>query len=239
MITAQDVDAPLATQSLESSLPPERTGTGDSASPDQSMADSVELTQQDVVAMVLASAVQLTNQLPRPNRVLCSELVELTWTGLTGCQEHAVANMEEIWRTGATLDTEQALPEAGEVGLRLGSEELQARVLYCQQTLAGYRVGLQFLGSNQWNPERFVPAHAVELGSLGPEPAVPPPDDEEEPGATRFGATSAVGALMDRPASQSLVGPRMRSFSLESLAPLIARGSLAALGQQMRVKPST
>lgn len=87
-------------------LPP-----GTPVHPDTQPAANPGITQQDAVALVMASVQPASAAPPLLSRVLCSELVALEWMGLDGGAETAVANMEEIWRTGATLDADRSLPE--------------------------------------------------------------------------------------------------------------------------------
>ncbi|MCU0228459.1 MAG: hypothetical protein MUF01_12545 [Bryobacterales bacterium] len=192
------------------------------------------ITMQEAVALAMGSKVPAERVTRVQARVLCSALVEVRWKGPDGCTEFAVANMEEIWQSGASLDLEVSVPEGVSIRLRHGSDVLEARVLYCQQNLTGYSLGVQFTGASFWSPERFVPSHAVELGALGKEmgglgkesalgetDVVPPPD---EPGL----ASRAGVALKQRP-SQALVP---RPLTMEGLSPLISRGSLVALSHQ-------
>lgn len=211
-------------------LPP-----GSPIQPDAQPAENPGITQQDAVALVMASIQPAASAPPLLSRVLCSELVALEWMGLDGCTQTAVANMEEIWRTGATLDVDRSLPEGSLLILRREAIELNARVLYCQQNLSGFSVGVQFVGTSEWSPSLFVPAHAVELGSLGKEP---PSGDNAQTHLVDDDGTSAIAPV--GPEGNPLAGEKVkglvRSFSLESLAPLIARGSLVALHAKMTAK---
>ncbi|MCW5963022.1 MAG: hypothetical protein KIT83_03210 [Bryobacterales bacterium] len=193
------------------------------------------ITQQDAVALVKASGQPDSAVPPRLSRVLCSELIEIEWKGFDGSTETGVANLEEIWRSGATLDADRPLPEGNPLIIRRGATELNARVIYCQQNLTGFNVGVQFIGESEWGPSLFLPAHAVELGALGKEP---PSGEELEAHFVDDDTPSANAStgLTSIPIATGHEKGVVRSFALESLAPLIARGSLMALYGRMIAK---
>ncbi len=187
---------------------------------------STGITMQEAVALAMGTGTAPEQSRSVQARVLCSELVEIRWMRLDGCTESTVANMEEIWRTGATLDAEVSLPEGAVIRLRYGSDSLEARVLYCQQNPTGYTLGIQFAGASFWTPERFLPAHAVELGALGK-------TDQEMPGDAASPADP--GGASSRTAHSPGTGSGQRglhSLTYKGLTPLISRGSLVALKQQ-------
>lgn len=97
----------------------------------------------------------------RVERTLCSELVEIECTA--AAELRVTANLEEIWQSGATLETESCLPENESIVLVRGDVRLAGRVLYCQPTITGYSIGIQFQPHSYWRPSLFMPAHALSL----------------------------------------------------------------------------
>ena len=131
-------------------------------------------TQQEAIALLAeAAAAAPSVRGGSLARVLCADLVDLVWTGMDGCRERCTANLEEIWRTGATLDLEQPLSDGAMIVIHHERADFKARVLYCQQNLTGYSAGVVFEASTPWEPARFLPAHALQF-----RPAVAEDDEE-------------------------------------------------------------
>ncbi|MCC7339572.1 MAG: hypothetical protein IT170_00685, partial [Bryobacterales bacterium] len=127
--------------------------------------------------------------IPRRNPVpddhwLCSELVSVIWADTTGAEHALVANLEEIWREGAALDTEEPLPCGVAVQLLPGGDpdepaasvssagaqaalfELSATVSECRANETGFAVIVKFHAESEWSFERFPLFHAVNSREL-------------------------------------------------------------------------
>lgn len=203
-------------------------------SPDSLGPEAPAMTQSQALAMVQARQAAFGREAKHPSRILCSELVEISWRGMDGCLERTVANMEEIWTTGATLDLDRALPEGAALSIYRQAVVLAGRVLYCQQNLTGYTIGVQFSGDCRWSPESFVPDHAVEVGALGRDSGLVKPGDDDAAGPAAKGLEA--WDEKSHPRDASFLGLRSGSSALENLRPLIARGSLLALRGVMASK---
>jgi len=97
-------------------------------------------------------------------RYLCSHLVTLTW-GAGQC----VANLEEIWQTGAVVECDQPVSAGGLGELRCGGTFFAGRLVSADAHEFGWRVELEFSPLTPWSPERFRPEHLLDLLELGGE----------------------------------------------------------------------
>lgn len=95
---------------------------------------------------------------PREKRYLCSDLFRIRGTG----GWRGWANLEEIWRNGAVLESEGPIPLGQKLLLRKGQGKLWAQVENCVAHEFGYRVELKFLFDSTWTPAVFVPAHLLD-----------------------------------------------------------------------------
>jgi hypothetical protein len=75
-------------------------------------------------------------------------------------------NLEEIWRTGAVLESEEDAPLAAKVALRAGGITLESDVERVDPHEYGYRIEIRFL-EREWTPELFRPAHLTDLTTIG------------------------------------------------------------------------
>lgn len=133
-----------------------------------------------------------------PERLLCSELVNVSWKDPSGPDRYHTANLEEIWREGAILEMDEEVPVGVTVRLRRTAElepddaspsvafaasfELQANVGFCHHSEIGYSVGVTFVGGSEWDPALVMPSHAVnplELQDLADESLAPADVDPE------------------------------------------------------------
>ncbi|MCC6262805.1 MAG: hypothetical protein IT169_04435 [Bryobacterales bacterium] len=160
--------------------------------------------------------------MPRRNPVpgdhwLCSELVTVFWADTTGAERALAANLEEIWREGAALDTEEPLPCG--IGVRLlpagdpdepaariltaaaqpALLELSATVSECRGNETGFAVIVKFHAGSEWSFERFPLFHAVNSREL-----------EEKAAHTETGNASAKPQadpdVCDSPANDGTAG---------------------------------
>jgi len=93
-------------------------------------------------------------------RFLCSDLAVLTVDG-----EARYVNLEEIWRTGAVLESEEDAAVGARVTLRADGITLKCDVERVQQHEYGYRIEVRFL-DREWTPELFKPAHLTDLTQI-------------------------------------------------------------------------
>jgi hypothetical protein len=207
------------------------------------------ITRQEAIALLGSAATETSATAPAPlSRVLCAELVELQWKGIDGCKEHCTANLEELWRTGATLDLEQPLPDGAWLRISHPKADFRARLLYCQPNLTGYSAGVVFDSSTPWEPSTFLPEHCLPL-------LVARCRDSEEiriamaaternrnrntesrqttSRQTTSRKTTSRKTTSRKTTARQTTAPRIgpgKQITADSLSPLISRGSLVRLG---------
>jgi hypothetical protein len=94
-------------------------------------------------------------------RFLCSDLAVLTVDG-----EARYVNLEEIWRTGAVVESEEDAEVAARVTLRSGGITMKCDVERVDRHEYGYRIEIRFI-DREWTPELFKPAHLTDLTTIG------------------------------------------------------------------------
>jgi hypothetical protein len=89
---------------------------------------------------------------------MCSHLVKLR-IGLA----ETVVNLEEIWDTGAVLESEGPV-EAGErAEIRTETAFFAGDVTEVEEHEFGWRIRMEFSPLTPWRPEAFRPGHLVEI----------------------------------------------------------------------------
>jgi hypothetical protein len=94
-------------------------------------------------------------------RFLCSDLVILSIDGQAN-----FVNLEEIWRTGAVVDSEEGAEPAASAQIRAGTMAIGVVVERVERDEYGYRLELRFVDA-EWTPELFTPAHLTDLSTVG------------------------------------------------------------------------
>ncbi len=115
-------------------------------------------------------------------RLLCADLVKLTWREASGRQKELIANLEDISRSGACLQTEIAIPPGTAVEIQHRSGTLAGRVRYCIYRDIGYFLGVQFEGSSRWSEQEYRPSHLLDPRQLVEKASASasPPEDSPE-----------------------------------------------------------
>ena|SRR5665213_3526947 len=94
-------------------------------------------------------------------RYLCSDLIVLR-VDHTPCG----ANLEEIWTTGAVVDSEIPLENGASIEMEGGSACFSAVVTGVESHEFGWRIELQFSPLTPWNPDLFRPLHLFDPSSM-------------------------------------------------------------------------
>jgi hypothetical protein len=102
----------------------------------------------------------------RESRMLCADMVDLSWSERSGRCTSATALLEDISTSGACLQTERQVPINVHVTMRHEDVCLGGVVRYCVFREIGYYVGIQFDFESQWTPDDFQPQHLVDLEKL-------------------------------------------------------------------------
>jgi len=95
-------------------------------------------------------------------RYLCSQLVSLK-TGSGTLPLDSVVNLEEIWQSGAVLESEQPIEEGSRIEIRCDKAFFAGRAIKVEQHEFGWRIEVEFSPMTLWKPEEFQPAHLFEL----------------------------------------------------------------------------
>ena len=99
---------------------------------------------------------------------LCSELVEARCVDPGGRGYTRTANLGEIWRAGALLEFETAIPERAVIRLQVQSREYRGRVESCRSDVLGYTVEMKFAPDCRWDRDQCEPDHLFDPLSLLP-----------------------------------------------------------------------
>ena len=94
-------------------------------------------------------------------RYLCSQLVTLSWK-----DGSRVVILEEIWRSGAVLDSEQAVPEGVAVEIWTGTVRLYGTITGVRENELGWRIEVEFSPTVVWSRESFEPGHLFDPASV-------------------------------------------------------------------------
>jgi hypothetical protein len=99
-------------------------------------------------------------------RMLCADMVELSWKDVSGKDWRAMALLEDISASGACLQLETAVPLAVDVCWQSPKREFSGRVRYCVYREIGYFVGVEFEQHSRWSRKEFKPQHLLDLKRL-------------------------------------------------------------------------
>ena len=96
-----------------------------------------------------------------PKRYLCSQLVALRCGGTL-----LTVNLEEIWESGAILESDDEIPHCALAELRCAGVSLYGHLTRAEQHDFGWRIEMEFSPLTPWSPERFRPDHLLDLTDL-------------------------------------------------------------------------
>src|SRR5689334_1157156 len=99
-------------------------------------------------------------------RLLCADIVEISWHDLTSRRRSRQALLEDISPSGACVQLDSPLPVGSEIRLRCHREELTGYVKYCVYREIGYFAGIEFRTDSRWSPEAFQPEHLLNPATL-------------------------------------------------------------------------
>jgi hypothetical protein len=96
------------------------------------------------------------------SRLLCAELVQLTYRDESGYQRRRVANLEDISLCGVCLQVEGRIPDGTRVIMRYGDGELIGAVKHCSFRDTSYFLGIEFEEGCRWSTKHFKPQHLLD-----------------------------------------------------------------------------
>ena|ERR1035438_3187707 len=101
------------------------------------------------------------------HRMLCADLVEVSWLDKMGESRSAIANLEDISPEGACLMMETPVPLEFLLHVRSLRGDFTGCVRYCQyDPECGYSLGLEFDEGSHWSARKFRPRHMLDPHAL-------------------------------------------------------------------------
>ncbi|MBV9269161.1 MAG: hypothetical protein JO061_23530 [Acidobacteriaceae bacterium] len=118
--------------------------------------------------MLIATVTDETSMKERrvDTRLLCAELVQLTYRDEAGHQRRRIANLEDISLCGACLQLEKRIPDSTRLVIRYGDGELKGIVKYCTFRDTSYFIGVEFEEGCRWSTKHFRPQHLLDPREL-------------------------------------------------------------------------
>lgn len=101
-----------------------------------------------------------------PKRFLCSQLVELRGNSGDSPAE-SIVHLEEIWQTGAILESKIPVNGGAEVELKCGLVLFSARIVGLEPHEFGWRFEVEFSAATPWDPLEFQPNHLLDPSAVG------------------------------------------------------------------------
>lgn len=87
-------------------------------------------------------------------RYLCADLVVLRLN-----DAHSIVNLEEIWPSGAIVESEVALESGASVEIEGGEARFSAVITQVESHAFGWRMELHFSPLTPWSADLFRPLH--------------------------------------------------------------------------------
>ena len=75
-------------------------------------------------------------------------------------------NLEEIWETGAVIESDEPLQMDSAVEIRCAPAFFAGRVIEVEKHEYGWRIELHFSPLTPWNPDKFRPQHMLDAAKL-------------------------------------------------------------------------
>ena len=95
-------------------------------------------------------------------RLLCADMVDLSWRDKSGRARRSVANLEDISLSGACLQVDAPIPMQTAVRITHAKGELAGIVKYCVFREIGYFLGIEFDSDSRWSAKQFKPQHLLD-----------------------------------------------------------------------------
>ena len=90
-------------------------------------------------------------------------MVGLYWRDKSSWKRWSAAMLEDISRSGASLQTDAPIPLGTVLRITFPKGRLEGAVRYCFPRDMGYCVGVQFAEHNKWSKSQFRPRHLLDL----------------------------------------------------------------------------
>jgi hypothetical protein len=99
-------------------------------------------------------------------RMLCADMVEVSWKDGTGKAQGATALLEDICPSGACLQLEAPVPLGSEFRWESSKQQFNGYVRYCVYREIGYFIGVEFTSTSKWSKRTYKPQHLLDLQRL-------------------------------------------------------------------------
>ena len=100
------------------------------------------------------------------SRLLCAELVEVSWFYRLGGRYRTVMNLEDISLSGACLQGDRDVALGTGVSISYGCGRLRGTVRHILHNDLGYFWGVQFASDCKWPEDKFRPRHLLDPKAL-------------------------------------------------------------------------
>ena len=95
-------------------------------------------------------------------RLLCADMVDLTWKDKMGRARKNIVNLEDISLSGACVQVDVPIPLGTQVRISYGKGDLAGFVKYCVFREIGYFLGIEFHPGSQWSQRDYKPQHLLD-----------------------------------------------------------------------------
>ncbi len=99
-------------------------------------------------------------------RMLCADMVGLEWKDKGGRTRRALAHLEDISLSGASLQVESPVPLQSKLRITYPKGELRGVVRYCVFREIGYFLGIEFEEGSRWSLRHYKPQHMLDPRQL-------------------------------------------------------------------------
>jgi hypothetical protein len=96
-------------------------------------------------------------------RYMCAELVNILIRNEDQTVEEAIANLEDISRSGACVQLEAAVRVGADIEIVCSKCRFKGKVRNCRYVETGYDVGVAFDHPGDWDAGRYEPAHLLPI----------------------------------------------------------------------------
>jgi hypothetical protein len=103
----------------------------------------------------------------RQPRLLCAEIVQVSWTLAGGSHCRQFANLDDVSSNGACLVMDDPVPVGSMMVITCHSDEFKAKVRHCTQHGLGWLVGVEFEPDSRWRREVRKLGSLVDPGLVG------------------------------------------------------------------------
>jgi hypothetical protein len=99
-------------------------------------------------------------------RLLCAEIVDVSWRDDGGRANKSAANLEDISLAGACLQVDSPIPLGTTVRITHAQGELAGTVKHCVFHEIGYFLGIEFDPGSRWSAKQLKLQHLLDPREL-------------------------------------------------------------------------